>query len=77
MANGAAGCGWEFRKGEGPTNSINWLCGFLSVQNMDKPDQSFSCNKYHTELNTQRITGHPFRCEACCKAVVGSFKRIP
>jgi hypothetical protein len=63
MANGAAGCGYEFSNSS--TNSLGIsMCGHLSRSTQDGV-HTFSCLKFRQSLETQRITGHPFRCDEC------------
>jgi hypothetical protein len=61
MANGAAGCGYEYRNHSGS-------CGFLSREGEkieDAKECKFTCLKYKEPLKQQRNTGEPFRCTKC------------
>jgi hypothetical protein len=59
MANGAAGCGLEYG------STTQGTCPLLDHHNQSG---KFSCLRHHTELETHRVTGHPFRCTACVKS---------
>lgn len=75
MANGAAGCGFEYR-------NHNGICGQLTTKETESKEGVliefgegntkkviFSCLKYVETLETQRTTSHPFRCTKCIKSV--------
>ena len=63
MANGAAGCGYEYRNHGG-------ICPFLNRdgENIEAAkDCKFTCLQYKESLTQQRNTGEPFRCTSCSK----------
>lgn len=74
MANGAAGCGFEYR-------NHNGICGHLTLKDTDSKEAVviesgettrkviFSCAKFRETLEVHRTTSHPFRCTKCVKSV--------